>query len=98
MERLPWKKKKKQQQKDLQNKLLEGQYIKQWHQNRFDKTKEKKQKAQIFFGCGAFSSFFFVFLPCCLQNNNKKRKINKKICIYSAYIYIKAFFAGEKDG
>lgn len=74
-------------QKDLQNKLLEGQYIKQWHQNRFDKTKGKKKNKRLkyFLDVGHFP-LFFLFLPCRLQNNNKKRKINKKNmylqCIY----------------
>lgn len=42
----------------------------------------------------------FLFLPFCLQNDNKRgKKINnnkKNQVIYSAYIYIKAFLLGRK--
>lgn len=65
-----------------------------WQEN---KTKEKKKRLKYFLDAGHFP----LFLPLCLQNNNKrgknKNKQKKSIVIYSAYIYIKAFLLG-KDG
>lgn len=85
LERLPRKK------SNLQNKLLEGQYIKQWHQNIFDKkTKLKEKKGSNIFGCRAFSSFY----PFVYKIITKEEE--KSTVIYSAYIYIKAFLLGRK--
>lgn len=93
MERLPRRKKKK----DLQNKLLEGQYIKQWHQNIFDEeTKSKRKKGSNIFGCGAFSSFCPFVYKIITKEEKKTDKQNQ--VIYSAYIYIKAFLLGRKTG
>lgn len=50
LERLPRKK------TSLQNKLLEGQYIKQWHQN-----KKNKKQAQIFLDAGHFPICALLF-------------------------------------
>ena len=90
---------------NLQNKSLEGQYIKQWHQNIFDKetkVKENKQRLKYFLDAGRF--FFFRCNIWCLTVQKKKKKKGKKKkkkkklnqVIYSAYIYIKAFLLGRK--
>ena len=88
---------------NLQNKSLEGQYIKQWHQNIFDKetkVKENKQRLKYFLDAGRFFFFLSSFRPLVYKTiTNKRAKQTKKKqnqVIYSAYIYIKAFLLGRK--
>lgn len=98
MEHLPRK------ETNLQNKSLEGQYIKQWHQNIFDKetkVKENKQRLKYFLDAGRFFFFPLIFSPSRLQNNNKKKgKINqkkKKIKLFTVHIFtLRHFCWGER--
>lgn len=69
--------------KDLQNKLLEGQYIKQWHQNRFDKKKKNKEKRLKYFWMrGIFPLFALLF-----TKNNKRGKQTKKMYLQCIYLH-----------
>lgn len=89
MERLPWNKKKK----DLQKKLLEGQYIKQWHQNSFDKRTEEAQFFFFFWDAGHFTFFFaLLFYKIITKEENKQ---NKKV--FTVHIFtLRHFCWGER--
>lgn len=76
--------------------MLEGQYIKQWHQNIFDMKTKEKRKAQIFLDAGHLPLLLF-----CLQNDNKRgkqTKTKKKIKLFTVHVFtLRHFCWGERQ-